>query len=843
MVELAKTLCSDLNTLGESVKKYVEDVEFMSTPIVTHFEKEKTFRDAVLSTFLAITTEQPQKIPHIAGLIQVVNTKDQSIGKVIVEFLHQKAQEAVEQAFVKDVEPKSYETGPWNRLKLILRLLSTLSFIINEESITKIHTQLIKLAIDLQSASPERRNPLAEAIYYNTLISIPYLFIYENKNEVLISAVKELLELAEGFKIVESSVTITKPFSEFAHQLYESKELITLILPAIKSFFNNESNQVLNIFVNLRETLSSLLTPTEKHSLPQLSFPALDGFKEISGLDTGLGSVDGMWRTPRFTFEVYLPVNGLVTTPSTDSYIGLLVRDITTDIIEALEFNRKEVARQIITLDLFFKEGLFAEPGLNIDKLRAINDENNQLEDKTQALSTWKIEDVAVETVLSLIYKLPTASQPSVYFYTTLVEACTIASTAIAPVMGRAIRFFYSSLNTLDFELRLRYLDWLSVQLSNFNFSWKWKEWEQDSQVQANSFYHPKISFIRNLISKELRLTSFEKIESTLTEEFHKYLDIRLYNTDELKDYYVSLFGDESKLSNVDLSFGPDSTKFFFLSENLSLSAHSKRLFEAIHNDAGKEEYSKIIGDVREEIKDFANPEKLLISLVFQTVAFVGNRSISHANRYISVTFEILEELVFGPSDTETKEDAEPKPITEEVQQKQDWAIEAILKYWNKVPQNGFLVLDILESYELITPVSKIRFALKDTERINYGLVNVSAIESIFRTLTTAVYSKGGPVKELKFIATELYEILDKTLKFIDTENIELPDINEEYSEQLEYRWKYFTVLGFVKSVLRKYSDEYTGLSSDLKALLNEKVQHKKSVELINGWIEELKEL
>lgn len=842
MVELAKTLCGDLNTLGESIKKYVEDVEFMCTPIITHFEKEKTFRDAVLSTFLAITFEQPQKIPHISGLIQVINSKDQSIGKIIVEFFHQKAQEAIEQAFNKEFEPTSFETGPWNRLKLILRLLSSLSFIINDESITKIHTQLIKLSIDLQNSTPNKRNPLAEAIYYDTLISIPYLFIFENSsNESLISSVKSLIELANGFSVIEASVTITKPFSEFGYKVYESKEIITLIFNAVESFFNGGKPDCLGIFIDLKQSLSDLLIETEKVSLPQLSFPELEEFKSISGLDTGLGSVDGMWRTPRLTFQIYLPIDGLHTTPDPESYIGLLIRDITTDIIEAIEFNRKEVARQIITLDLFFRDGLFAEPNLSIDKLKMIDAENKQLKDPSQVISTWKVEDIAVETVLSLIFKLPTASQPSVYFYTTLVEACSIASSAIAPVMGRAIRFFYSSLGSLDFELRLRYLDWLSVQLSNFNFSWKWKEWEEDSQKQSNSVYHPKASFIRNLISKELRLTSRERIETTLTPEFHQYLDNKLYTTDELKEYYTSLIGDESKLINVDLTFSSEKSENFFLTENLPLNVHAKKLFEAIHKDLSKEDYSNIINDFREDTKDYKNPEQLLITLVFQTIAFVGNRSISHATRYINYAYDYLVELIFGPSTAENEEVKKDREITEQILTRQEWAIEAVLRYWNKDPQSGFLVLDTLESFKLISPISKIKFILKDTGKINFGLVNISAIESIFRTLVTSIYSKDGSTKELKFIIETLFKILNETKN--DDDEIKLPDINEGYSIELDIKWKYFTILGFIKSVLRKFSDEYSQFSNELITSLNEKVEDKKTVDAINGWINELTEL
>ncbi len=857
IVELSKTLCGDINTLGESSKKYVEDVEFMTAPIIGNFENEKTLRDAVLNTLFAVVTEQPQKVLHISGLVQVVNAKKSSIGKTIAEFFHQKAQELIEQSINEEVIPESFETGPWNKIKLILRFLSTLSTFIKESSLVTLYSQFLKHSIDLQNNEPEKRCPLAEAIYYNTLISIPYLLSFGEPSEAMKEGIETILRIADDFKYVDEELTITKPFAVDSKAPYEPKNIISLILPAVKEFLKDDYKKVFSLFPQLSQSLKHLLTESEEFGLPQFSIPAVEAFKYITGLDTGLGSVDGMWRTPRLTFEVYLPILGFDTVPKSSDYAGLLFDDIVIDIVEALEFNRKEVARQIITLDLFFADGVFAPPATSIDQLKEINANNEELENKA---STWKTEDVAIKNVLSLIFKLPTVSQPFAYFYTTLVEACTNAAQAIAPVLGRAIRFFYSNIHTADFELRFRYLDWLAVQLSNFNFTWKWREWETDSIKNSKSNYHPRIAFIKNLISKELRLATREKIQQTLTEEFHQYLDVKLFETEEIKEYYVSLFGEEN-LESAGLDFAEDGSKLFFLKEYLSLKEDTEKLIEVFHKGSNKE-YKTVVDGVREKVQNYPNPEKLVITLVFQIIAFVGNRSISHAGKYIGNTFEFLRsllgresEITQSPSDSTKGDDKDEtmndEPIKddkvsslseEESLERQLWAIDSILKYWNSAPENGYLVLDVLESYDVLSPKAMIKYSLDDSHKVNFGLVNVSSTESIFRLLTNVAFS-GKSSAEFEFIFNELMAIISSSLKTIENKgDIEVPSVEDDFDEKNEHIWKYQTSIGFLRAVLRKYSDEYVSLVPKLEESLKS-IEHVPTKELIEKWFTELKSL
>lgn len=824
-IELAKKLHNDIRTLGETPKNFIEDLNYFAPPITKNFDIDEEIREALLKTVYGIITEQPQKILHISIFVQFVSSELPSFGESIVNHLVSKVNELLKLSIDKEYMAKSSDLGPFNTIKLIVRFLSTLSFIVNEESIIEMLNEMLDLAISLNTANDNERNPLSEAVYYNTLVSLPYAAVFNNSSSILRAGISDLLLKAEKFKIVEQNITLTKPFLNDS----ESKELIPMILSSVREFIGEDFSSIPAIFPTFDEISQGLQRDELKRiKINKFEIPELSSFNEIKGLDTGLGSVDGLWRTPRFTFNIFQKnlTNGLETVPKEDSYLSLIMKDILVDVIEALEFNRLEVSRQILTFSLFFNYGLFAPEGSSMDQIQKIHEANSGSE---LPKSTWKCEDIAIESVLSLMFKLPTVTQPFAYFHTTLVSACERAPSAVAPIIGRAIRFFYNNLNNLDFELRIRFLDWLSIQLSNFGFKWKWIEWEHDSQLNHQSLYHPKISFIKNFISKELRLINKLRIKETLTEEFHQYLDLSLFSKEQMNEYYTELFGKE-RLDSINLENeknnedGNENTqRLFYLQEGITFKSEIEKLIKIIHENANLEQVKPIIDNIRDELKVYPNPEKLLISIVFQTFAFVGNRSISHANKYINNSLQTLKELV----DSEMKE---------------MWVIESILKYWNSEPENGFLVIDIAKNLELIAPLSILKYLIKET---NFGLTNVSGTESIFRILN-GLTAKDSTT-EFKYLFSEQLALLESVIGEIETESqeqtIEMPEMNVEFSEINEKKWKYFTILSFLRSILRKYSDEYSGFIEDLDTSVDQVIKNEQTKAQLKNWIAELPKL
>lgn len=168
--------------------------------------------------------------------------------------------------------------------------------------------------------------------------------------------------------------------------------------------------------------------------------------------------------------EIYLSVYSnqeVETVPSVSDITSSLVRDALVDTINLLDFNRVATAKYLIDVDCYFPPDTFVKRATPFDRMRELAGES----------VVWKPEDVAVDAVFSQLFQLPTSEHKIVYYHSLLTECCKIAPAAIAPSLGRAIRFLYGSLETMDLELSYRFLDWFAHHLSNFGFTWKWSEW------------------------------------------------------------------------------------------------------------------------------------------------------------------------------------------------------------------------------------------------------------------------------------------------------------------------------------------------------------------------------
>lgn len=171
-------------------------------------------------------------------------------------------------------------------------------------------------------------------------------------------------------------------------------------------------------------------------------------------------------RLPEIYFSVYADQD-LETVPSTANVASSILRDSLVDTINILDFNRNATARFLIDLDCYFSPNTFVKRATPFDRLRDVEGDR----------STWKPEDVAVDAVFSQLLQLPVPEHKLVYYHSVLTEACKIAPAAIAPSLGRAIRYLYKNVDSMDLELEYRFMDWFSHHLSNFGFTWKWTEW------------------------------------------------------------------------------------------------------------------------------------------------------------------------------------------------------------------------------------------------------------------------------------------------------------------------------------------------------------------------------
>ncbi|SCU96947.1 LAME_0F17986g1_1 [Lachancea meyersii CBS 8951] len=820
VVQLCKEMMPDIRTLGESVKAFEEDIKFLSEAIANEFGNEEYFQDALFKTLYAVIVEQPHKQPAIALLTMVVNAANPVAGKRILNHIFGKLQEWCTSTIDDNLQVTSSETGPWNKIKLLLRFLSLLSPMVEEDELILLYQRLFALSVSLNNVNPQKRNPLSEAVYCNTLLNIPYLFFFSRENESLKGKVAELIASVESSYLVKSTnLSLIKEYN--TKSPYEPVQWVMAVLPNVKRVLSNEMQQISELFPDYSAMMKP--QPGNQGFNDPLNLPTAEQLEPFSGLDRGMGSIDGMWKVPRYSFRVYLPneVGEFETVVPFTTYAGMLFEDVILDIVESMEFNRKEVAKQVVTLDLFFKPGIFTEPGQSIAQLIALHEEN-------PIITTHKIEDLAIEKILSMIFKLPNVSHPFAYFYTLLVEICQNSPKAIAPVFGRAFRYFFNNLDDLDLELKLRYLDWFSIQMSNFNFSWKWNEWEEVSVRHRDTFYSPKVTFMRNLIRKELRLTSSKSdVEESLTDEFKSYMESSFVPRSDLTNYYQSFFKD----FQVDSGLLKDNT-IFFTQSCFPFNEMIQDVINYFHKQPLERNVSELTAIFQEIQKNYGNIisdfNRFVVTTLMQSLAFSGNRSLSHANKYIGDSRNDLIEVF--------------KNMEADQGLKERWIVEAIIRYWNSNSQNGYLIVDTCKNFELVSAKAILDFSFLEDQGRNWGLVDATSMESTFRTLTELSQRRDASVETFVFMFERLSEIASDTVNQLGTASdvaVMAPESDSAIAE-LELVWKYESCLGFIKSVLRKYADEYATSVEPLSAILNAKISHQRTKEVVSNWLNEL---
>jgi nuclear cap-binding protein subunit 1 len=271
------------------------------------------------------------------------------------------------------------------------------------------------------------------------------------------------------------------------------------------------------------------LATAAKHTLPSITLPEV----VIAGPRP---------LFPELYFSVYANQDVETVPPITD-ISSCLLRDALVDTINILDYNRNATAKFLIDIDCYFAPDTFVKRATPFDRLRDVEGDR----------STWKPEDVAVDAVFSQLFQLPVPEHKLVYYHAVLTESCKIAPAAIAPSLGRAIRYLYRNVDSMDLELSYRFMDWFSHHLSNFGFTWKWTEWIEDVEL---SNLDPKKAFIVGALDKEIRLSFAQRIKGTLPGP------------------YQSLITEEKEKDTPDFKFNDPSKSDHLYGNTLQLTSH-----------------------------------------------------------------------------------------------------------------------------------------------------------------------------------------------------------------------------------------------------------------------------
>ncbi|KAH1489286.1 hypothetical protein LV164_007308 [Aspergillus fumigatus] len=671
-----------LLTLAESAARRAEDDAVVIAKSVAENYEDEELRKSFVEIAIDLVIEQPLKIPFIAATVLVANNYKSEL----VEDVLKRARESLQQYI---------DVGAWREVKLLLRFLGCLQSIFEGDGVFPILEELFARAVDLQTASSE--DLLGLELVKIILFTIPYTMAspatgFEaqasallEKTDIIASTPHALVDLVNPFALKDGEPTaVQSVISLLQNQLQAEAnrgwELACLPRPWKRS----ESEE------------DGPIEAGPKHAFPQITVP------------------NPVRKGARAIFpEIYLSVyanQDLETVPPTSDIASSLLREALVDTINILDFNRIATAKFLIDVDCYFTPYTFVKRATPFDRLRDLPGDR----------PTWKPEDVAVDAVFSQLFQLPSPEHKLVYYHSVLTECCKIAPAAIAPSLGRAIRFLYRSLDTIDLELMHRFLDWFAHHLSNFGFTWKWSEWIEDLELPL---VHPRMAFITGAIDKEIRLSFAQRIRGTLP------------------DPYQELITEGKEKDTPDFKYSSDATPY---------AKEGREIMQLIRRKAGDEEIQPLITAIEEQAKALGVDDPMLPSTdAFVTsICFVGSKSLSHVLSCIERNKERL--LAIGPKSARAR----------------CQIITSVMEYWVDQPGVAINIIDKLLNYTILTPLSVIEWAL--VERLQAG--TILSRTHIFEMISATVGKVTNRLRQIVAARTQpgLYEpqlsVLDETL-------------------------------------------------------------------------------
>lgn len=682
---LSNKLRKQLLAIAESATRKAEDHAGGIAKTVTENYDDEDLRDTFLTLIIQLVTEQPFKIPFLAAVVLVVNTQKPELAAEALK----KAAEAL-QGYL--------DVGAWREVKLILRFLGCLQRLFEGEGIFPLLDELFSRAVDLQTSSSE--DSLGLELVKIILFTIPYIMTSSaTENEFQASALLEKTDIIASTP--HALVALVDPFVTD-----EGKpEFIQSVVSLLQTQLQEEASKGWELvciprpWKIPREDENDGADPLDsmtKHPFPEVMIPnpVKPGPKAI---------------LPEIYLSVYAGQE-IETVPPPTSVTSLLLRDALIDTINILDFNRVATAKFLIDIDCYFTPDTFVKRATPFDKLREIPSDR----------STWKPEDVAVDAVFSQLFQLPAPEHKLIYYHSVLTECCKVAPAAIAPSLGRAIRFLYRSVKVLDLDLCHRFLDWFSHHLSNFGFTWKWTEWIEDLELPV---IHPKMSFITGALDKEIRLSFAQRIKGTLP------------------DPYQALILEGKEKDTPDFKYASDSTPY---------AKEGREIMQLIRKKASDEEIQSVITAIEEQARMLGDPDPIVQSTdAFVTsICYVGAKSLSHVLSCIERNKERL--LSVGPF----------SPLARRQ------IITSVMEYWADQPGIAINIIDKLLNYTILTPLSVIEWALLD----NLAAGKILAKTHVYEMISATIGKVTNRMRQIVLarIQPGLYEpqlsVLDETL-------------------------------------------------------------------------------
>ncbi|KUJ20138.1 uncharacterized protein LY89DRAFT_472300 [Mollisia scopiformis] len=612
--------------IAESPLKRVEDEVMAIAKMVTENSEDEDVKSGFYDLVIQLVIEQPFKIPFVAAVVVVVNTLKSEMVEEVLKRTGIKVNEAIAR-------------GEWREVKLLMKFLGGLQGLLEADGVWAVLEEFLTKAVDLQTDNNEET--IGPELVKIVLFTIPYIMSSSARDNQ-----DKATAMVDNTAIIALEPHVLQALVDpYPGNGKEEPESPNGVLNLLQKQLQNEAANGWELaclprpWRVLEETSQE---PAPMHALPSIVLPDV--------VNAGPRPL-----FPELYFSVYANQD-VETVPPTSDIASCLLRDAIVDTINILDYNRTATARFLIDIDCYFSPGTFVKRATPFDRVRDIEGDR----------STWKPEDVAVDAVFSQLFQLPTPEHKLVYYHSVLTESCKIAPAAIAPSLGRAIRYLYRSVDSMDLELSYRFMDWFAHHLSNFGFTWKWTEWIDDVELPN---LDPKKAFIQGSLDKEIRLSFAQRIKGTLPAPYQ-----RLITPEKEKDT------PDFKYTNPDTPF----------------SAEGQEILALLRKKSPEDEIQPVIDRIHAQAVEMHIPDPLVLSTdaYMTAICYLGCKSMSHILNFIERCRERL--LALGPVSPAAR-----KQI-----------VDSVMNYWRDQPGVGVSIVDKLLNYTILSPNTVVEWAL-----------------------------------------------------------------------------------------------------------------------------------
>ncbi|KAI9022822.1 armadillo-type protein [Phycomyces nitens] len=733
------------------------------------------YPETVQDTLKACISDIPAKAPVYGILIGLLNLSNHESVAKLMETFNQLLKETI-------------ESSNWFKLKQILRFYGEL---VNANVILPSAYILILNNLLAVLDEPNAIRDRVDCVIYIILSTLPWSMKELNERES--DGLAQVMSKIDAYMQKRGEVPPLRILQHYrsGDTRFEEKDPLVHLWSLIQGLLSKGGDVPLlpKPFRWFDDELKSAL----QHDIPQFVLPPHSDNVKYFG--------------PQRILKVLVDENGkaLVAVPDHDGLDYFILNDVIADTIQVFESNRKECAKYLLGIAQSFEPGFISATIATPDN----GTEEDAMEEDTAG---WNLSDLLVEAIFSQMLKLPTPPFRLVFYSCIVTELCRTEISTFPRALGRIVKALFNRMQDLDAECVSRLWCWFSHHLSNFGFQWDWKSWEHTLTLDQ---MHPQACFIRETLEKEIRLSYYERIKTTIPEEF------------------APLF--------PAVAPGPD---FEFKDPTHPLHLQAKLVIDSLRAKKTVEEVREILNNFKAEQAKLGLDETAQLNsvrqLFVQCLLLVGSKSFSHVLNVVERYLEVMRYVNSTP---------EGRLHT----------VQIVSSFWKNNTQFLGILLDKLLNYRVIDPTSVISWTFEPEQLENAG--RAYPWEILKNTLNKVVsrvvqvrlklesYQELHAENEAKRQSTGLTEmaqaeaqqeldtlrIVDNSLTTVTREQKEVfMVIYQKFVNTLQEllvactaraqdpntHWTYWWVFGWYTEMLRLYQKECSGFLVTLETLV-----------------------